>query len=192
MRVVSGKARGRKLLSVPGDTTRPILDRVKTALFDIIRPWIAESSVLDLFAGSGGVGIEALSQGARHCTFLDLEPKAVATVRANLEATGLSVQAEVRHTDAFSYLRNTSKRFDLIFVAPPQYEGLWVQALQFIAERPDLLTPHGRVIAQIDPTEYEALSLASLSEYAQRKYGNTVLVFFERSAGSGSAKERQE
>ena len=178
MRVVSGKARGTKLKSVPGDTTRPILDRVKTALFDILRPTLDGISVLDLFAGTGSVGIEALSQGAAHCTFLDLSDKAIKVIRENLESAHLSSQAEVRHTDSFTYLRNTSKNFDLIYIAPPQYKALWLQALHFIAERPGLLKPGGRVIVQIDPKEYEPAQMTALQETDQRKYGSTLLVFY--------------
>src|SRR5262245_56342706 len=122
MRVVSGTARGKQLLSVPGSTTRPILDRVKTALFDTIRPIIDGTRWLDLFGGSGAVGIEALSQGAAHCVFVDVEPKAIQTVRKNLEGTKLADRAEVRQTDAFLYLRKTEKNFDVIFIAPPQYK----------------------------------------------------------------------
>lgn len=180
MRVVSGSARGIPLKSVPGDGTRPILDRVKTALFDMLRPRLSGWRVLDLFAGSGSVGIEALSQGAAHCVFLDLNPRAVSTTRENLEKTKLTSQAEVRNADAFGYLKRTSKSFDLIYVAPPQYEALWIEALHIIAERPDLLSDGGEVIAQIDPVEYERLSLSSLEEYEQRKYGSTLLVFYRK------------
>src|SRR4051812_41509260 len=109
MRVVAGSARGKKLIVVPGRGTRPILDRVKTALFDILRPQIPGMIMLDLFAGSGSVGIEALSQGAAHCTFLDLGREAVATIKRNLATTGFSGRAEVRQTDAFAYLRGTEK-----------------------------------------------------------------------------------
>ena len=180
MRVVGGSARGTNLKSVPGDTTRPILDRVKTPLFDILRPTLAETVWLDLFGGSGSVGIEALSQGATHATFLDLSPVAVKIIRENLQATHLSDQSEVRQTDAFTYLKNTKKSFDVIFVAPPQYKGLWTEALRTIAERPHLLNSGGSVIAQIDPKEYEANGFESLSETSQRKYGNTLLVFYEK------------
>ena len=106
MRVVSGSARGKKLLLVPGRGTRPILDRVKTSLFDMLRPRIEGMHVLDLFAGSGSVGIEALSQGAAHCTFTDLGDKAVATIRKNLASTGFSDRADVRQTDAFGFSEN--------------------------------------------------------------------------------------
>ena len=180
MRVVSGIARGRKLKSVPGDGTRPILDRVKTALFDILRSRLDGWHMLDLFAGSGAVGIEALSQGAAHCTFLDLSSAAAETIRENLALTGLTDRAEVRNTDAFRYLRHTAKTFDFIYVAPPQFKALWEQSLQTIAEHPELIKNGGLIVAQIDPSEYEPLQLTAFKESEQRKYGNTLLLFFEK------------
>ena len=180
MRVITGSAKGRKLRSVPGSTTRPILDRVKTALFDIIRPTLPGLRVLDLFAGSGAVGIEALSEGAAHCVFLDLERAAVDTIRKNLEHTGLTDRAEVRLADAFRYLRQTAHVFDLIYVAPPQYKGLWIEAVRHIAERPQILAPGALILAQIDPKEYEPLALSGIKETEQRKYGNTLLVFLRK------------
>lgn len=178
MRVIGGTAKGRPLKPVPGDSTRPILDRVKTSLFDILRPNLSGSSVLDLFGGTGAVGIEALSQGAQHCVFLDVNARAITTIKDNLTTCGLLGQSEVRHTDAFIYLRNSQKSFDLIYVAPPQYKGIWIEALRTLAERPHLLAPGGKIIIQIDPKEYEALDLATLHEKSQRSYGNTLLVFF--------------
>ena len=180
MRVVSGLARGIKLLGVPGDTTRPILDRVKTALFDIIRLEIQDITLLDVFAGSGSVGIEALSQGAAQCTFLDLAPAAISTIEQNLLATKLKDKAIVRKVDAFAFLKRSTESFDLIFVAPPQYKQIWSQALQQIAERPELLKDNGMIIAQIDPKEYEALELACFVEERRKTYGNTELVFYRK------------
>ena len=193
MRVVGGSAKGTTLSVVPGEGTRPILDRVKTALFDILRPRIEEVNVLDLFAGSGGVGIEALSQGAASCTFLDLGARAVATIKKNLIATGFTERSDVRLVDALVYLRTTEKTFDLIYVAPPQYRKLWIQAIRLIDARPELLRsrdsseeefPDPLIIVQIDPKEYESLDLASLSERRQKRYGNTLLIFFERKSDS--------
>ena len=180
MRVIGGTAKGRSLKSVPGDSTRPILDRVKTPLFDILRPRLAGISILDLFGGTGAVGIEALSQGAGHCIFLDTNARAVATIKHHLTACELSDRAEVRHTDAFIYLKNTTKSFDLIYVAPPQYKGIWIEALRALAERPHLLNEGGQIIAQIDPKEYEKLDLVTLSETSQRRYGNSILVFYDK------------
>lgn len=178
MRVIGGTAKGRTLKSVPGDSTRPILDRVKVPLFDILRPSLSDISILDLFAGTGAVGIEALSQGAGHCVFLDTNAKAVATIQHNLEVTDLSGKAEVRHTDAFIYLKNTTRTFDLIYVAPPQYKGIWIEAMRVIAERPHLLNCGGMIIVQIDPKEYEPLDISAFRETQQRRYGNTILVFY--------------
>ena len=190
MRVVAGSASGIKLLAVPGHGTRPILDRVKTSLFDILRPRIPGRDVLDLFAGSGSVGIQALSEGVASCTFIDVGHRAVVTIKKNLALTGFVDRAEVRQTDAFGYLRGTEKKFDLIYIAPPQYKNLWVRAMRLIAERPDLLqkptagSDEGRapglVVVQIDPKEYESLDLGEIHETRQKRYGNTLLVFFER------------
>ncbi len=181
MRVVSGTAKGRKLLSVPGSTTRPILDRVKTALFDTLRPDLPGMLLLDLFAGTGAVGIEALSQGAERCIFIERDEKACETVRKNLEITNFEARAEVFKTDAFQFLKNTDMSFDLIYVAPPQYRKMWQKALRQIDARPALLNAGGRVIIQIDPREYQPQELASLSEQRQRKYGSTLLIFYEQS-----------
>jgi 16S rRNA (guanine(966)-N(2))-methyltransferase RsmD len=190
MRVVGGSAKGTKLLLVPGQGTRPILDRVKTGLFDILRPRIGGASILDLFAGSGSVGIEALSQGAGHCAFIDRGHQAVATIKKNLALARLSERAEVRHTDAFAYLRDSTSAFDLVYVAPPQYKNLWVEVMHRLATRPELLRSrcapaeaHGEAplaIVQIDPREYRRLDLGALHEIRQKRYGNTLLVFFER------------
>jgi 16S rRNA (guanine(966)-N(2))-methyltransferase RsmD len=190
MRVVGGSARGTTLLLVPGHGTRPIVDRVKTSLFDILRPRLEGVVMLDLFAGTGSVGIEALSQGAAHCTFIDSGAQALATVTKNLTRAGLSGRAEVQHGDAFKFLKSTMATFDLIYIAPPQYKSFWIRALRLIAERPDLLRMSdlapadrqgeaGLVIAQIDPKEYEPLDLGSIRETRQKRYGNTLLVFFE-------------
>ncbi len=191
MRVVAGSARGAKLLLVPGDGTRPILDRVKTALFDILRPRIEGMVMLDLFAGSGSVGIEALSQGATHCTFIDRGHKAVATIKKNLEVTGLGSQAEVLHADALQYLKGTTKTFDLIYIAPPQYRGLWIEAMRLIGGRLAGHPPEnaeasdeqggGLAIVQIDPREYESLDFGPIREVRLKRYGNTLLVFYEMS-----------
>jgi 16S rRNA (guanine966-N2)-methyltransferase len=189
MRVVSGTARGTKLQPVPGDSTRPILDRVKTALFDSLRPKIEGARILDLFAGSGSVGIEALSQGAEHCVFIDSNQLAVETIKSNLAKTKLVDSAEVRKGDAFSYLRSSERAFDLIYIAPPQYKGIWLEALMLLAERPERVSPGGLIIVQIDPKERaDAHSTQNTAEpemqefelVQERKYGNTLLLFFER------------
>ncbi|RMG40910.1 MAG: 16S rRNA (guanine(966)-N(2))-methyltransferase RsmD [Candidatus Dadabacteria bacterium] len=183
MRVISGRAKGRKLQPVPGSTTRPIMDRVKTALFDVLRPELEDAHVLDLFAGTGSIGIEALSQGAAHCVFIEIERRAAETIRKNLAHTELAEFATVRHGDAFGFLKKCSRNFDLIFIDPPQYQSLWSEALRAIAERPELLRDNGLIIVKIDPHEYEELTLNDFTEEKRRRYGSSELVFYRKTTG---------
>lgn len=185
MRVISGKARGRRLKKVPGDTTRPIMDRVKESLFNILGS-VADERWLDLFAGTGQVGIEALSRGAAAVVFIDKVRPAIQTIQGNLGYTGLSSGAEVIQADAFSYLGRPDLRpFDLIYVAPPQYKDIWRDVLLVLDKEPQkYLTAQGIVVVQIDPKEYQPLHLEALSLYDERRYGNTLLCFYDWEAGS--------
>ena len=181
LRVIAGKAKGQRLRSVPGDSTRPITDRTKESLFNILGPDIQTATFLDLFAGTGSVGIEALSRGAKSVLFVDADRQAVATIRANLKHTGLVEGGEVRRMDAFTLLRQQPERpFEYIYIAPPQYKGLWKRALLLLDETPGWLTGDSWTIIQIHPREYEPLVLRNLAEFDQRKYGSTLLVFYER------------
>lgn len=181
IRVIAGKAKGRKLKLVPGVSTRPITDRVKEALFNILRYDMPGSNFLDLFAGTGSVGIEALSQGAKHVRFLDRNRRAIGTIRDNLAISELIEGSEVLQMDAFALLdRHPDKSFDYIYIAPPQYKGMWKKAMLALDNQPDWSVSDGWVIIQIDPKEYEELPLNNFSEFDQRKYGNTMLVFYER------------
>jgi len=179
MRVITGKAKGRKLQMVPGDSTRPITDRAKEALFSILGNWVEGIRVLDLFGGTGAVGIECLSRGARHVHFLDLNRKAVDTIRTNLQNCQLESEAVVERGDSFAFLKSYhGDSFDLIYIAPPQYQGLWSQALRLIDERPELLSEDGDVIVQIHPKEETPVELHSLREYDRRRYGSVLLLFY--------------
>lgn len=179
-RIISGSARGMRLKSVPGDTTRPITDIVKEALFNILGSDIYDASILDLFGGTGSVGIEALSRGATFARFLDLARAAVDTIKANLETTHLADKGHVQQADAFSYLARTPDRqFDYIFIAPPQYKGMWEKAMLLLDKNIGWLSEESWVIVQIDPKEYKDLPLTHLSQFEERKYGNTLLVFYE-------------
>lgn len=179
MRVITGSAKGRKLQAVPGDTTRPITDRAKEALFSILGYWIDGKRVLDLFGGTGAVGIESLSRGAAFAHFVDMNRKAVETIRLNLRHCRLEAAAHVERADSFTVLKNyRGEPFDLIYIAPPQYQGLWRKALLLIDSRPDLLAPDGEVIVQIHPREEASLDLQFLQEYDRRKYGSVLLVFY--------------
>lgn len=183
MRVITGSAKGRKLQAVPGDTTRPITDRAKEALFSILGYWIEGKRVLDLFGGTGAVGIEGLSRGAAFAHFVDMNRKAVETIRANLRHCRLEANAHVERADSFTVLKAyRGEPFDLIYVAPPQYQELWHKALLLIDSRPDLLTPDGEVVVQIHPREDAPVELQFLQEYDRRKYGSVLLVFYATAA----------
>lgn len=182
MRVIAGRAKGRKLKIVPGDTTRPITDRTKEALFSILGDWIVDARILDLFGGTGAVGIEALSRGAAHVTFVEKSNAATRIIGENLRSTRLAERAFVKRGDAFKFLTQPpAEPFDLIYIAPPQYQEMWISAIKMVDEHlSQWLLPDGAVIAQIHPTEYQELNLQHLVLYDERKYGSTLLCFYER------------
>ena len=182
MRVITGSAKGRKLLAVPGDRTRPITDRTKAALFDVLGRSVIDSRFLDLFGGTGGVGIEALSRGAAEVLFVEIDRLAVRTIGENLRRTGLADRAHVVRGDALAFLRQSNlEPFDFIYVAPPQYQGLWLKTLQTIGLHPSLLAPEAEVIVQIHPKEREDVALQSLELSDERRYGSTLLLFWRPS-----------
>lgn len=183
IRVITGTAKGRKLKMVPGDSTRPIMDRVKEALFNILGVGVQGCTFLDLFAGTGSVGIEALSRGAKRVLFIDSDRMAIRTVRENLEHTRLTAHAEVQRMDALAYVqRPAPESFEYIYVAPPQYKGVWKTVLLALDEHPDHVQVDGVVVVQIDPSEREDITLNVLELYDERTYGNTLLLFYERPA----------
>ncbi|MBL7183658.1 MAG: 16S rRNA (guanine(966)-N(2))-methyltransferase RsmD [Anaerolineae bacterium] len=191
MRVIAGKAKGRKLRPVPGDVARPITDRVKESLFNILGGGVVDALFLDLFAGTGSVGIEALSRGARRAVFVERNRRAIETIKENLKTTGLAAQAEVVRADVFRFLaREPAQQFDLIYIAPPQYKGLWAETLLAL-DRRGFLTEGGLAIAQIYPKEYREMELKSLELVDQRKYGSTMLCFYRFLAGGGMRNERE-
>lgn len=180
MRVIAGKAKGRKLRSVPGPGTRPITDRAKSALFSILGDGVREATFLDLFAGTGQVGIEALSRGAMRAVFVEQGEAALRTIHQNLGLTGLQGDAEVHKADVFHYLAHPSDAFDFIYVAPPQYRHLWKQTLVLLDGRVDWLAEDGWIIVQIHPVEFEELDLEHLVLFDRRQYGSVMLCFYAR------------
>ena len=178
LRVISGLARGRKLKSVPGVTTRPVTDRVKEALFNILSSDAVDSQWWDLFTGTGAVGIEALSRGAAFARFTDNQSSAVETIHWNLEHCGFKDRAEIIRGDVLSMISgNVDRQFEYIYIAPPQYQGLWSATLQKLDHHPSWLAEDAWIIAQIDPVEYVQMSWTHFMEFDQRKYGKTLLVF---------------
>jgi 16S rRNA (guanine966-N2)-methyltransferase len=172
MRVIAGQWRGRRLQAPAGPATRPTSDRVREALFSILGDRVPGARVLDLFAGSGALGIEALSRGAAAATFVDSEPGAIRAVTANLDALG--AQAEVRRVDARRFLGSASaaaRQYDLVFLDPPYRlaEGLGDKLRTAL---PAVLAPGAAVIAESDRRTPLELDLPILDE---RRYGDTLI-----------------
>ncbi|HEU0293084.1 MAG TPA: 16S rRNA (guanine(966)-N(2))-methyltransferase RsmD [Anaerolineales bacterium] len=181
LRVIAGKAKGRKLKSVPGDSTRPITDRTKESLFNILGGDVIDSNWWDLFAGTGAVGIEALSRGASFVRFTDMNRAPIETISFNVEHCGFKAQTEIRRADAFTYLAATpDRKFEYIYIAPPQYQDMWLKALELVDDNHGWLSEDAWVIAQIAPREYRDAKpeLQHLQEFEQRQYGSTLLVFY--------------
>jgi len=183
LRVISGKARGRRLKDVPGDTTRPITDRVKEAVFNILSTDIADASLLDLFGGTGAVGIEALSRGASYVRFVEINRQAQQVILENLTSTNLTQGSQLIRGDAFRVLKQQPDRsFDYIYIAPPQYKEMWEKAMILLDENPGWLAENGWVLVQIHPVEYKKLHLENLVEFDQRDYGSTIVIFYANPA----------
>jgi 16S rRNA (guanine966-N2)-methyltransferase len=180
VRVIAGRAKGRKLKSVPGTGTRPITDRAKSALFSILSTDVIGCRFLDLFAGTGQVGIEALSRGAEEAVFVEQAGLALRTIRHNLAHTKLEDSARVERADVFHFLARPAEPFDYVYIAPPQYQGLWIRTLQALDAEPGWLADDGWAIAQIHPREYEDLALEHLALFDQRTYGSVTLCFYVR------------
>jgi 16S rRNA (guanine966-N2)-methyltransferase len=171
VRITGGALGGRRLVAPKGSSTRPTSDRVREALFAILGA-LDGASVLDLFAGSGALGIEALSRGAAEATFVDFAPAAIAAVRRNLDA--LDLAAEVHKADARTFLRNAQKRarsYDLVLLDPPYRlaAGLGRELSEAV---PAVLNPAGRVVAESDRRSPLELDLPLLDE---RRYGDTII-----------------
>ncbi len=172
MRVIAGRHGGRRLRAPSGAQTRPTGDRVREALFSMLAGRVDGARVLDLFAGSGALGIEALSRGAAEATFVDSAPAAVSVVRANLESLG--IEAEVRRGDALAFLQTASSRgrhYDLVFLDPP-YRAAERLGAELSARLPEVLAPGAMVVSESDRRTPLALALPLADE---RRYGDTLI-----------------
>lgn len=177
MRVISGTARGTKLATLPGgDVTRPTVDRVKEGMFSIVQFRLEGARVLDLFAGSGQLGIEALSRGAAHCVFIDESRGACAVVRQNLKAAGLQERASVAQADALGYLRACRERFDLILLDPPYRQGLVPALLPAVAA---VAAPGAVVLAETERGAALPGACAALTLCKSYRYGTVALARYE-------------
>ena len=179
MRVITGKARGVQLKTPEGMLTRPTADRVKEALFSIINFDLPGAAVLDLFGGTGQLGIEALSRGANSAVFVDQREDACKIIRENLRRTKLETQGRVVRSDYLDYLRRTREKFDIILLDPPYAEVFLENALKKITEI-DILQSGGIIVAERPLGKDLPFDFDGFSRSKDYKYGNTLLTLYRK------------
>jgi len=180
MRVISGSAKNKSLL-VPEKGTRPLTDRIKMSLFDLLQPYLKDAAVLDLFAGSGGFGIESLSRGAKTVAFVDSSEVSTSLILQNLQNTGFELNGTIHLQDAGSFLSGNRESFDIIFLDPPYQSDEIERVLPYIGEY-DILKDDGCVLV-------EHFSKLALPDHIQKikqiknyKYGDTMLTLYRKEA----------
>ncbi len=181
MRVISGRARGVSLKTPSGMQTRPTADRVKEALFSILQFELPGKLVLDLFGGTGQLGVEALSRGASYAVFVDASEDACCLIRENLKRTKFSDEAKVIRSDYLNYLKSTSDKFDIIFLDPPYAEVFLENALKIITEI-DILQSGGIIVTERPVGKELSLDFEGLSRSKEYKYGNTLLTLYRKNS----------
>lgn len=181
VRVVAGSAKGRPLKSVPGMGTRPTTDKVKEAIFSMIGPYFDGGAVLDLFAGTGGLGIEALSRGMERAVFIDMEPKSIETVKVNLKSTGFETNAEIYRNEAGRAIKALEKRkymFDLVFLDPP-YRMKNGDALMTEMATRGLLSAGALLVLEYESNYTYPEEISGFLHLRTAKYGETAVSIFE-------------
>jgi 16S rRNA (guanine966-N2)-methyltransferase len=187
MRIISGARRGRRLVEWEETGIRPMRDFVRSALFNILTDFVSGANFLDLFCGTGSVGLEALSRGARTCTFIDRSRDACGIVRRNLDFLDFLSVGEVIEEDcleAVDRLARLGRRYDLVFIGPPYYHGLVPKTLECLGDG-RLLSPDPVVIAEIHHTESAGNRYGVLTLVDERRYGDNLLYFYRPSSADG-------
>lgn len=180
MRVITGLARGRRLETLPGEATRPTGEKVKESLFSAIQFDIEGRRVLDLFAGSGQLGIEALSRGASGCVFVDKNTEAVKIIRQNLLHTGLAEKSQVLGADALTYLTRPGDHFDLVFLDPPYASELILPVLEKVAP---LVNDGGIIVCETDENTVLPERLDRFAVAKTYRFGHTLVWLYRYDLG---------
>lgn len=178
MRVITGTARGRVLRTLEGEDVRPTTDRVKEAIFSMIQFETEGRRVLDLFAGSGQLGIEALSRGAAYATFTDMSAESVDIVKKNLLMTHLEKNSEVLRTEAISFLRTNKKKYDIVFMDPPYSKGILQETLPYVVGN---VNDGGVIICEHPYGEEMPENVGDFSLYRDYKYGKIGITVYRMS-----------
>ncbi|MBR5202332.1 MAG: 16S rRNA (guanine(966)-N(2))-methyltransferase RsmD [Clostridia bacterium] len=177
MRVITGEARGRKLVTLEGEDVRPTTDRVKEGMFNIIQFDVEGANVLDLFAGSGQLGIEALSRGAKHCTFIDSANRSIEVVKQNLKSVGFEKRASVFCGDSKMYIGLSKDKFDIAIIDPPYNKNIIEAVLPSVAEK---MTDYGVIICESALEEVLPQSAGEFSIHREYKYGKIKLTVYRK------------
>lgn len=178
MRIISGDLKGRTIKTVTNQLTRPTSDKVKESLFNIIGPYFSGGTALDLFAGSGGLGLEALSRGMNHVVFVDKQRQAIKMVKDNLTSLKLSNRAEVYQNDAFRALRALGKRqlqFNYIFLDPPYHQDLFEQIIEEVSNQ-NLSKEGALIICEHDRTQNLPPHVANFNKIRTETYGSSIVI----------------
>ena len=181
MRVISGKVRGLKLNAPKNDDVRPTTDRVKESLFNMINSYMMDSDILDLFAGTGSLGIECLSRGANKCVFVDKSKESINIVESNIKKARVENESIVLNLDfksAISSLALKKEKFDVIFMDPPYYKNMFSDALLSVDEN-ELLKEDGIIVVEHDTVDKFPDNMGRLYKSREKKYGNTTITFYK-------------
>ncbi len=182
MRIITGKAKGIRLRTLEGDMTRPTSERVKEAIFSMIQFDLEGRSILDLFAGSGQMGLEAISRGASSAVMIDQSKQAIKIIEENANKTKLAPYCTIRQSESVDYLRRCGQKFDIIFLDPPYASGLYCPVLQTVLDQ-DILKPHGMIVCESDFDEIFKENTALADHFVikkQSRYSKTVITILER------------
>lgn len=177
MRIITGEYRGRKLESPKTNDVRPTTDKVKEAMFSILMPYLQGARCLDLFAGTGALGLEALSRGADYCLFCDKERSSIALIKENIRKCGAESKSRVIFGDYMKALEHAEGKFDIIILDPPYAAGLYEKCLASI-EKLDLLDDEGIIILEHEKNLDLPISVGKYSKLKEKKYGSTVLSLY--------------
>ena len=179
MRVITGTARGRRLRELPGMETRPTTDKVKESIFNIVQFDVEGRNVLDLFGGTGQMGIEALSRGAERCTFVDLRKEAAAVIRENVKTCGFESRGKVVQGDGIAFLTGCREKVDLVFLDPPYASGLLERALEVIAKI-DIMSENGIIVCESAAEQVLPELNAPYEKGREYRYGKIKVTLYRR------------
>lgn len=181
MRIISGIAKGKKILPPDGMQTRPTLDRVKENIFNIIQNYIVDANAVDVFAGTGSLGLEAVSRGAKECYLVDKHPTTFDFLMQNVNNLGFQNKCKCINKDSYAALKDFGKKgliFDLIFIDPPYAKEMIPPAIEIITSE-SLLDENGIIVTKIDSSEEIYKGNEKIVLYDYRKYGNTTVCFYK-------------